>query len=381
MSKSTHQLRVLMISLSATENDARVVRSYCTLRDAGHDVAFVSVGLNGNPSIDKEFVVKHSPRRIFGIPGLSALMLVLRIVQRARAESWGSPDVIHCHDLSALFPGQLLRLTTRGKPKLIYDAHEFASDQIPGAPAWRQQVIGLYERLMASRIDAMITVSDSIAKAYSRMLSRQPPTVVRNCPARTELVESDVFRQRFAIASHEPVLLYQGALRPGRGIEFVLRAFKDWSPPAHLVFMGNGPLSDSIISIAESASHIHHMPAVPVDVLHAHTSAADFGLVLGENTCRNVQWSLPNKFFEYMMAGVPVLVSNLDEIAHIVRERRVGFVLDDNSPDTIRATIESALSADREALAGSVQKTREEFCWDRESQRLLNSYSSLLNPT
>lgn len=372
------QPEILMLTLSPTDNDSRVVREYEALRDAGFVVRLISVGGSGNSRIDSERVLDHSRRRLFGIPGLSLVHLFYCIVREARRAGWATPDFLHCHDTAALYPGRVLQLLARGRTKIVYDAHEFESDQRPGVATWRVRIYQAIEKRLARPAVLMITVSDSIADAYARLFARPRPTVIRNCPPLQPLVESQLLRDELGIPAGEPIFLYQGAVHEGRGVFDMIDAFNGWDVPAHFVVMGNGAHAGAAARAAASIERVHYRPAVPADRLLSYTASADFGVFLGEDSCLSLRWCLPNKFFEYLMAGLPVMVSNLEELAAIVRARGLGLVVDNTGIDGIRQAIREALQADKAPFVTAVHLARRDYCWENEAPKLVTAYRQLL---
>lgn len=372
------QPEILMLTLSPTDNDSRVVREYEALRDAGFVVRLISVGGSGNSRIDSERVLDHGRRRLFGIPGLSLVHLFYRIVREARRAGWATPDFLHCHDTPALYPGRVLYLLARGRTAMVYDAHEFESDQRPGTAHWRIRIYQAVEKRLSRPAALMITVSDSIADAYARLFGRPRPVVIRNCPPLKPMVESSVLRNELGIPADEPIFLYQGAVHEGRGVFELMDAFRGWDVPAHFVVMGNGAHAAEVARAAATIDRVHYRPAVPAEQLQAYTGSADFGVFLGEDACLSLRWCLPNKFFEYLMAGLPVIVSNLEELAAIVRARGLGLVVDDTSKDGVRQAILEALQVEREPLVRAVMLARRDCCWENEAPKLVAAYRQLL---
>jgi glycosyltransferase involved in cell wall biosynthesis len=368
---------ILMLTLSPTDNDSRVVREYQALRDAGFQLFVISVNGRGNPRIVEQRIITHSQRRLLGVPGLAMINLIRRMVRDARRAGWDKPDFIHCHDISALLPGRILRALARGRSMLVYDAHEFESDQHPGVSQWWVRSIQVFERWLSRPAVLMITVSDHIADAYSQLLRRPRPVVIRNCPPMGEVPKTRYLREEFLISDNEPIFLYQGAVHSGRGVLKLIDAFKDWDFAAHLVVMGNGALAAQVAAVAAPLERVHYRQAVPAERLLEYTASADFGVFLGEDTCLSLRWCLPNKFFEYLMAGLPVIVSNLAELASLVRTRGLGLVVDDNGVDAIRRALREALEVRREPLIRSVLEARQEFCWEKEAPKLIAAYRKL----
>jgi glycosyltransferase involved in cell wall biosynthesis len=134
------------------------------------------------------------------------------------------------------------------------------------------------------------------------------------------------------------ILLYQGGLQSGRGIPVMLDAARTLNDVA-FVFMGNGPLKTDILSAASHTPNVFHIPAVPVDEILEWSASADVGATLIENYGTSYYYSLPNKLFEYIRAGIPVIGSNFPEIGAIINQYQIGFTADPEKVDEVRVAI------------------------------------------
>ncbi len=139
----------------------------------------------------------------------------------------------------------------------------------------------------------------------------------------------------------------------------------------------------SLITRERVADKVKLLPAVPYAELLDWTASADIGLTLfSRDYSLSIRYCLPNKLFEYLMAGLPVLSSSLDGIEAIIRAYDVGQVVPSLTPADVGAAI-NALLADRDALArmsqNALRAAREEFNWERESARMLQLYHEACN--
>lgn len=287
-------------------------------------------------------------------------------------------SVVHCHSLSDLPIGVLLKI---GKPgvKLIYDAHELETER-NGLAGLNKSLDKIKERLLIRFVDHTLVVSDSIAAWYREKYKGRPVTVVKNMP-RNELASlpdpgPSRFRDRFNIGSGI-VFLYQGALIRGRGIELLLSAFSKIDGGKHIVFMGYGSYEQEIKDFAATHKNIHFHEAVRPDEVMRYTAAADVGICLIENTCLSYYYSLPNKLYEYTLAGVPVIVSQFPEMSKLVDEFENGW----GTPvreDSLMSLIERIDSAGIEIKRRNSIKARKRIGWDLEEKKLLAVYQGLL---
>jgi glycosyltransferase involved in cell wall biosynthesis len=291
--------------------------------------------------------------------------------------------VVHAHDLNALIPGFIASRWTGAR--LIYDAHEFEigrTAERSGSSALRRWVWRQIEGALIGRAAAVITVSGSISQELSHIYGVRPPVVVMNCPELINLPAEGRLRTALNLPIGTPVVLFQGGLTAGRGLETALRALAQ-VPQALLVIVGDGPLRGPLENLADQLGmrdRLKFCGKVPLQVLLEYTRDATIGLCLTENTCLNHYYSLPNKLFEYLMVGVPVFASDFPDMRQVVEASGAGIVADPaNVPEIARVL--SELLADPERWSTMSWRARQSaetrYNWTVESQKLLAVYQAL----
>ena len=300
------------------------------------------------------------------------LELIYRIVKRMRRRDI---TIIHTHSVAALPIGVALKWAT-GAPH-VYDAHELESEA-NGLSRLRGRLTRWMERLFIKGADRTITVCDSIADWYASAYGMDRPAVDRNVPMKSSAPteKSTVLRDKHDVPDTALLYLYQGALAPGRGIEMLLDTFASLADDKHLVLMGYGVLEDQVVAAADASPNIHFQPAVPPgDVLY-YTTSADVGLCLIENTCLSYYYSLPNKLFEYLLSGLPVLVNDMPEQRSVVERYECGWVV----PPTRDEQVALIGSIDRDALTrrqAGAARAADAFDWANEATTLRTLYTEL----
>jgi glycosyltransferase involved in cell wall biosynthesis len=141
--------------------------------------------------------------------------------------------------------------------------------------------------------------------------------------------------------------------------------------------MGYGELEKEIKEVAKEYNNIYFHPAVTPDILLDYTNSADFGISTIEDSCLSYRYCLPNKMFEYIMAEVPVIVSNLPEMKKIVESHKVGVVAKENTPQGLKEAIQKAIKLDKEELNKNIQKVKEVYNWESQEKVLLEVYKDL----
>jgi glycosyltransferase involved in cell wall biosynthesis len=338
------------------------------------------------------------------------------------------PDAVHAHDAAMLLPGIAgARLTGA---LLVYDSHELATSVPYRERAWAWFVATI-ERLVVPRCAAVITVSDGIAERLRlRYGLRRTPTVVRNVTAlrlgrgeepgddtraradgagatavaanagaaavadsaRATAVATNAgaedrrgLRARMGIAADVPLVLHQGAPAPDRGCESMLAAVQRL-PGVHLAFLGDpepgyGAVLHRTVREHGTQDRVAFLPSVPLEELLAHTAEADVGVTLLQDTCENHRLALPNKLFEYIAAGIPVVASALPETLSLVERHGVGWCVPPGDPHALAETLSLALRGHGDAeLRGRLASAAAELSWEREQQRLIGLYERLAAP-
>lgn len=362
-------------------HDTRVRREAAALSEAGHLVTVVHLPPPAEPEpagLPYGLAPATLRRGRDRLPHFVRLGVEAgRLARRAAA---CRPDAIHAHDAAMLLPGLLA--ARRAGARLIYDSHELATGVPYRRGAW-PPVVSIVERLGAPRADAVIVVSDGIAaRLGERYRLRAAPTVIRNLPDLPPPGAAAVpdLRRDLGVGD-APLLLHQGAAAAGRGAETLLQALA-LLPGAHLLFLGvEGADAERLDRRATSlgvAARTHLWRPVPPDALLSHTAQADVGVSLLEDSCENHRLALPNKLFEYVAAGLPVVVSDLPEVARLVEEWQIGWRADPGDAASVAAALEAALARrDDGELRRRLGHAASELTWAREKRRLVDLYERL----
>lgn len=284
-------------------------------------------------------------------------------------------DVINCHSLMVLPVGALLKKLK--KAKLIYDPHELETERL-GLSGISQRISKWVEKELIHSSDAVIVVGESIHKWYESTYNLSNIYTIRNIPYDIPGLKGKLLREIFGIPSDHIIFIYQGLLVEGRNIDLYINTFKKSEGNKHLVLMGYGPLEAWVKDMASELPNIHFHPAVkPEDVLK-YTCSADVGLCLIENCCLSYYYCLPNKFFEYLMAEIPVIVSNFPDMAHIVNAYNIGWPTEISETNLFniveQTTVEKILHATERI---QVLKSKNMFSWENEELTLKNVFKRI----
>jgi glycosyltransferase involved in cell wall biosynthesis len=204
-----------------------------------------------------------------------------------------------------------------------------------------------------------------------------------NVPELQQVEQSSLLRNRLGIPSTQAIVLHQGKMQKDRGCLLLVKAIQKINRAA-LVFLGDGPLrpilEEEVRNAGLAGTVYFHDPVSPEHLL-AHTASADIGVTLLEDTCLNHRFALPNKLFEYLMAGLPVLASDLLEIERVVTEWDVGKVVYPEDPDAVAGVLQAMLDAPDQLKrwAANTPRVFETFNWESASEDFKHVYRNLLD--
>lgn len=385
--RSTSFSQNLQITLTPFKNQSRILRETSSLVERGvtQRVSIAALhedGLKEWESIDEQRSVWRVRLRSRGWPRTLPMQL-LKYAEFSWRISWYArrirPDLVNVHSLALLPLGVWLKIWLRAR--LVYDTHELETER-NGLSGLRQALSRFIERRFIRYVDLVVVVSECIREHYVAAYGHPAVVTMLNCPPCSRVSRSDLLREELQIPASAKIFLYHGNLAPGRGIPAMLDAFRGANPNERaLVVMGYGHFAAQVQAEAERSRAIYFRDAVaPGDVVR-YAASADVGLCLIEDICLSYRYCLPNKLFEFLMAGLPVIVSNLPEMASLVRDYRVGEIAYEVSADGIEDPVRRLLAADPEGLAANVRQAARRFSWETEEAQIIESYREhVLNP-
>lgn len=287
-------------------------------------------------------------------------------------------DVYHAHDLNTLRVGVECKARVPGS-QLVYDSHELQTERNRMSDRQRRQAKVVEQRGLSS-VDAMIVASPAWIPWNSRLYGALPdPTcTILNVP-RLEIPDpNELLRDELQIPHDTKILLYQGSIQQDRGIEPAIDALSLLDDVV-LVVVGYGhhrPALEEYVSKLGLRDRVRFYGAIPNEDLVRYTASADVGLCNIVSSSVSYHTSLPNKLFEYAMAGIPVVGSDSPEIGRIVAKYRIGETCAPDDPDAIADAVRTIL-ADPSRYRDGIEAARSRFNWDVESRTLIDLYAGL----
>ncbi|MCR5014556.1 MAG: glycosyltransferase [Bacteroidales bacterium] len=365
--------RVIVSVINDLVTDQRVNKSCLTLQKMGYDVLLVGRKQRKSPPMDQRTYASHRMRLLFEKGPLfyaeyNIRLFFFLLFHRAQ--------LLLSNDLDTALPNYFVS-KMKGIP-MIYDSHEYFTEtpELVGRPRV-QKVWKRIEGFVVPRLKEMITVCDSIADLFHEKYG-VTCHVIRNIPPRASLPEK-VQRSALDLPEDKHLLVLQGSgINIQRGAEELVEAMR-YLDDCFLMIIGGGdvlPMLKEMVGQWHLEDRVRFLPRMPYSKMMQYTQLAEFGFVLDKDTNLNYRFCLPNKLFDFIQAGVPVVASHLVEVEKIIRKYDIGTFIADHDPKTIAETIRQGLGDEgrREVWQHGLALAAEELCWENEQQTLIEIY-------
>ncbi len=347
--------------------DQRMQKICRSLANAGYEIELVGRERNTSAALLNEPFKQTRLKCTFNKGKLFYFEYNLRLLFYLLFQKF---DALCAIDLDTIVP---VYLAGKAKgAKLIYDAHEYFTEvpEVIRRPSVKR-VWEWVERTFVPKFDLAYTVSPALAELFSKKYGKEFQ-VIRNIPLLVQ--PSTVNRQPSTI-------LYQGALNEGRGLEHLIEAMKDID--AKLLLAGEGDLSDELRSLTKKLNLEHKVEFlgfVKPDKLKELTAKATIGINLLEHKGLSYYYSLSNKFFDYIHAGVPQVCIAFPEYKKINDEYEVALLVESCDVDEIKKAITPLLSNDDlfKRLQKKCEVCSHDLNWQNEEKKLVALYDELL---
>ncbi|MEO1450500.1 MAG: glycosyltransferase [Bacteroidota bacterium] len=353
---------IICAVINDISGDQRVHRIASTLVEAGYRVTVVGRKLpDSTPLSDRPYTCVRLNLPVYRGKLFYALFQLRLFLWMLTHKA----DILLANDLDTLLPS-FLSARLQGR-RLIYDSHEYYTEVPELVDRPRTRSIWLWvERRLFPRLRTVYTVNESLARIYGETY-KVPVQIIRNVP----------WPYQPDLGIEKPkILIYQGALNMGRGIELMIKTLHHL-PDYHLWIIGRGDIDEELRLMVKAeglSGRIIFKGFVPLEGLRQLTVQARLGLSLEEDLGLNYHYASPNKVYDYIQARLPVIVSDLPEMARLVDTYEVGAVLPRGKryPAELaqlvrKFEIPSYYRARREAC----EKAAKELNWEQEKARLV----------
>ena len=355
------------VAVSVTNDlttDQRVQRSIAVLRERGYKVTFIGRQLPSSQLFKPSYLTIRFTlpfARGFGFYFSYNLRLLWHLLLKRYDLYWSN-------DLDTLLPNYLASKLWN-KP-LVYDSHEYFTGvpEIQERPVvkWVWQTL---EAAIFPHLRWVITVNESIAQLYEQDYGIKP-RVVRNIADRY-LPEQLLSRAELQLPENAFILINQGSgINVDRGMEEMLAAMPHLPSDVVLLLVGKGDVLPQIQKQARAMGlekRVLFVPPQPYRRMLHYTLQADCGLSLDKDTNVNYRYSLPNKIFDYLKCGLPMVCSGVPEVRHIVETYGLGEIAM-HEPETLAQAVRQVRAKGKNAYREALQKAARENNWEKEQK-------------
>ena len=365
--------RIIVSVTNDLVTDSRVHKVCISLTNLSFDVLLIGRKLPGSLPLKKRAYQTKRMKLLFKKGPLFYACYNMRLFCFLLFSKY---EILLSNDLDTL-PANYLASALRGK-KLVLDSHEYFTE-VPELAA-RPRVKKIWkaiEKKIIPKLKYAYTVCDSIAELYFSEYGVKFE-VVRNIPERQGKIQIPGDKK---INTSKKIILYQGAVNIGRGLPEVISAMQ-YMENAVLVIIGTGDIIKEVKNQAHDLNlggKVLFIGRIPAGEVKFYTAQADLGLSIEQDMGLNYRFALPNKLFDYIAAGVPVMVSNLPEMAKLVGHYNIGKIINSHNPEELAKSLSHALNNKelRKTWKTNLQKAASELTWEEEEKILQRIFKNL----
>lgn len=376
-------------------NDSRVEREINTLLSQGYHVTLIAWRKEADVPFEEKrgnLTIKRFDA-VLPESKLGKIIVALRygsivpekFIKLASAENC---DVIHANDLPTLEPAY--RVARKKKIPFIYDSHEIYLENMRTTPLkpglglvhrtfvkynmWRKTIV---EKMLAKKAAFVITVNEEIEKYLKAKYGLRKTLTLLNVPSKKTLdgVAVDI-RSELGIAKTDKLILFHGSLSEKRGVFELARAAKLLPADYKILIMGYGPAKDGLEKIKneESIANLLIRKEVPYDQLIPTIQTADLGIIPFKEVSLNQRFASPNKLFELLTAGVPILATDLPFMRSVIDKTGMGMTFSDVTDKGIAEAIKKFFMEFEMSKRDGYQSP---YIWEDEETKLIKVYEEI----
>ena len=301
---------------------------------------------------------------------------------------------VWANDFPTLYPSY--KIASKLNAKLVYDAHEiyletlnqffpvntsFFKSCLFNFSLFIMKTFGRhYEKKLIRKANRVITVNQSLADYFMKSYSISNIDVVMNLPYSSNKNSSSVkdFRKTFSFKKSDLLLIYQGVLNNGRGLELIIESINKTPKKIKLIILGDGFLKKRLIDLVATLkleSRVKFIDKVPIDELLNYTCGADIGINILEEFNLSKKLASPNKLFEYIHAEIPVVCSKTIENQKVLKKYQIGIMVDNDIVD-ISNKISNLIEEDFKDYKQACKLASQEYNWQKQEEKILSFISN-----
>ena len=369
--------RILLLVSNDVRTDQRLGKTCRSLMAMGFQVKVLGRLRPKSLPVERDYEVERM-KLFFDKGPLFYMEMNIRFFFRLLKKDW---DIVHVNDLDTLLAGYLAYVNLKDK-EIVYDSHEFFTEVPELQGRFAREVWLRIERIIFPRLKLVYTVSQSIADHYKEVYHVEVK-LLRNVPPWKDWIK-EKSRTELGLPEGKRILILQGAgINVSKGAEEALLAMKELGNDYVLLFAGGGDVIEILKEMArehELEERVLFKPLMPYEELMQYTLNVDLGLSLEKGNNLNYEYALPNKLFDYMAAGIPVLTGNTMESKNLLSQYGFGESVDSIAPKCIADGIQK-MFADPEKMDTYRSKAKaafKELNWEKESEVLKEIYAGLV---
>ena len=370
-------MKILSAVTNNIETDQRLDKVCHSLLKFGYDVELIGTTLRGKPNLNKPYkthfidMKNQSSAKMYAEFNFKLFFTLLKKSDKK--------TILLANDLDSLLPFYLVSKLYR--LPLVFDSHEIFSElpSLNNRPKTKK-VWKTLERFLIPKVKHFYTVSDGYANWFKKEYGANP-AVIRNVPNRTKLNDKQdfIFFHLPPNPTNEKIVMYQGAINMSRGIDKMIEAFL-YIDNCQFWIAGDGPKKteyEQMVKDLNLTNRIHFLGNIPPKTLKTITPLADVGMSMEEALGLSYRYALPNKLFDFIQAGVPILATNLPEIKKMIEEYKVGKVIDNHEPKHLAKKLQEILNEGKNCYQENLANAANELCWENEEHKLKEIFGQL----
>ena len=329
--------KVSIVFLGNAQHDSRITNLSNSLKEDGCKVSIISFDWfisSENFSNDELKIFKLTKGKFSLFFYLRFALILIRELFKTNADLYFAEDLYTLPFVTAI--AKLKRA------KVYYNSRELYAflGGLRNRP-FLQSIVTRVEKFFITKVDLVLTTGEMDSEFIEKFYGIKNTLVIRNIPLLQTPTAKIDFRKLYNIPEDKLILLYQGVLLEGRGVPMIMRTMVKLTKTV-LVILGDGEQKNNFQKLAQQlniSERVFYAGTIGQRELINYTAGGDVGLSLIENISVSYYHALPNKLFEYIMAGLPVLCSDLPQMKKIVEEYKVGESISVENENNIYFTL------------------------------------------